>query len=364
MSISRQQRGSYTLLLAALLTVTIVIGTACACSAQANEAQEMLNSANALAAAGDAEQARVLFQQIIEKFPGSAHAGYSLFGLAKLHMDAREDQECLVKLNRVLAEFDQPQLLGQAASTKLSLLTHRLRDYNAAAQFAEEWLEAQGPTMRTYDKAIMVINLAYVHDLTEEPDKAVAVYDQHILSTPALLIYPLYFERLMELQLKTGKADEALTTVRLAYVLCDYDQKAIEAASNLVKKVFASRGEMFKATQFFAAQEDPEAPNPLHEVPLPELTEQQLNELLAACGDDARLKVSSYLYAGDCREAMMAAQEAMAQAPAEQMLKALGEVARVFKARDLNLIRANQFLGYARTGEGENPLDGFWQEVE
>jgi len=55
---------------------------------------------------------------------------------------------------------------------------------------------------------------------------------------------------------------------------------------------------------------------------------------------------------------------AMAAAPAEDMLRALGEVARVFKAKDLNLVRANQFLNYAKTGEGENPLAGFWEEAE
>ncbi len=53
----------------------------------------------------------------------------------------------------------------------------------------------------------------------------------------------------------------------------------------------------------------------------------------------------------------------MAEAPAAEMVKALGQVARVFKAKDLNLVRGNQFLEYARTGKGENPLSAFWDEV-
>ncbi len=38
-------------------------------------------------------------------------------------------------------------------------------------------------------------------------------------------------------------------------------------------------------------------------------------------------------------------------------------VARVLKAKDLNLVRGNQFLDCAMTGEGENPLSAFCGEV-
>jgi hypothetical protein len=60
---------------------------------------------------------------------------------------------------------------------------------------------------------------------------------------------------------------------------------------------------------------------------------------------------------------MLAAELHMAEAPAKDMLMALGQVARVFKAKDLNLVRGNQFLEYAKAGNGTNPLDAFWQEV-
>jgi len=62
-------------------------------------------------------------------------------------------------------------------------------------------------------------------------------------------------------------------------------------------------------TQFFASQEDPEKNNPLLEVALPEVSEEQLNTMLLSCGTDGRLVVGAYLYAGNYREAMIAAQD-------------------------------------------------------
>jgi len=37
----------------------------------------------------------------------------------------------------------------------------------------------------------------------------------------------------------------------------------------------------------------------------------------------------------------------------------VNDIARCFKAKDLNLTRANQFIEYAKTGEGDNPLREF-----
>ena len=97
---------------------------------------------------------------------------------------------------------------------------------------------------------------------------------------------------------------------------------------------------------------------------MPKLTDEQIAELAQASQSDARLRVVAFLLIEDYANAMNAAQEAMAEANANQMLQALNEVARVFKAKDLNLVRGNQFLEFAKSGEGVNPLDGFWEEVQ
>ena len=332
-------------------------------SASANEAQTLLNSAQAAYNAGDYEEAGTLYQQIIDQFPDKVHSGYALVGLANIHTRNRENEEALAKLDQVLDQFGSAALLGKAAVLKISLLANRLKDYPGGIEFAEAWLAENGDLMRNHDRATMAIYLAQCYDKSGQPEEAIGVFQQEILTSPALFIYPLYHERLLELQLRTGHPDDALTTARVGYALCEFDQTSIEAMSNLVKKAYASRGEIFKATQFFAAQEDPEKNNPLFEVALPEVTPEQLDVMLMACGDDSRLRASTYLYAGDYREAMIAAQDYMAQAPAADMVKALGQVARVLKAKDLNLVRGNRFLDYAKTGEGGNPLSAFWDEV-
>jgi len=45
------------------------------------------------------------------------------------------------------------------------------------------------------------------------------------------------------------------------------------------------------------------------------------------------------------------------------MATALRNLARCFKAHDLNLIRANQFLEFHRTGAGVNPLPALEGEL-
>jgi tetratricopeptide (TPR) repeat protein len=363
MYVRESQSVSRVLILAAILTLFALIAASRTASA-ADEAQQLLIQAQNYLSAGEVENAKLLYQQIIKEYPGTNYAGHAYFGLAKIHTAAQENEEALAALDKILEESASPSLLGTAVMQKVTLLIHRFNDYEQAIQLAEEQLPALGELMPPFDRAKLVMQLSYAYDKTDQPEQALAVYQEQVPYTPALLTYPLYYERMYELCVKTGRQDEALTVARLGYALCPFEQKPIEDMSNLVKKAYAARGEIFKATQFFAAQEDPEKPNPLLEAPMPEVKQEELDQLLAVCGDDCRLLVCSYLYAGDYEQAMMAAQDAMSKAPADDMLKALAEVARVFKAVDLNLVRANRFLSYAKAGEGENPLETFWQEAQ
>jgi hypothetical protein len=349
--------------LAGIVMVVAVITAAAACFA-ADEAQKLLDTAQEYVNAGEPDNARVLYQQVIEQYPGTKHAGHAHLGLAKIQIAARENEAALATLDKILAEFSAAELVGWAAAEKVSLLSNRFQDYEAAIQAGEEYLTTLGEVLWPLDRAKLVIQLTYAYDKAGQPEQGLTIYNEQLFNTPRLLTHTLFYERMFELHIKTGKPDEALSTARAAYALCDFEQSAIEAMSNLVKKAFTATGDIFKATQFFAAQEDPEKPNPLLEVPMPEVTEEQLAQLLTACGADPYFRAHAYLYAANYKEGMLAAQEALTEAPAEKMMRALNEVARVLKAKDLNLIRANQFLNYAKTGEGENPLAGFWEEAE
>lgn len=348
---------------ACVLSLVLALATA-GLSHAIEEGQQRLFDIVDLRSAGKTEDAMSLCRQVIQDFAGTKYEGWARLYLGEIYGDLRQEEPALQEYTYILANFGDPRLLSKAAWRKSSLLVHRLQDYDGAIEFIQQQLTDMGDLLSWSERAGLVINMAQAHDMAGRPEDAVAAYKEWLPLTPGLLSNNYYWEHLFALLAKTGASGQLLSTVRAAYALCPYDQTSIEAMSNLVKKAYAARGEIFSATQFFAAQEDPEQPNPLLDVPMPQLTEEQIAQMVRSAQADARLRVSTYLYVEDYANAMLSAQEAMAEADASQMLQALNEVARVFKAKDLNLVRANQFLEYAKTGQGVNPLDGFWEEVQ
>jgi hypothetical protein len=69
--------------------------------------------------------------------------------------------------------------------------------------------------------------------------------------------------------------------------------------------------------------------------------------------------VHANLLLGQWDEALQAAGRMLSDAAPHKVDQAIRMVAKCFKAKDLNLTRANQFIEYSRTGEGENPVNTF-----
>ena len=65
---------------------------------------------------------------------------------------------------------------------------------------------------------------------------------------------------------------------------------------------------------------------------------------------------------GKMRDAMMTARRTLLEHPTADNSSAVLEMARVFKAADLNLVHANAFLQYFQAGKGANPLDDFFKQ--
>ncbi|PJB60263.1 MAG: hypothetical protein CO096_34820, partial [Armatimonadetes bacterium CG_4_9_14_3_um_filter_66_14] len=78
----------------------------------------------------------------------------------------------------------------------------------------------------------------------------------------------------------------------------------------------------------------------------------------AAAETDTDGRFNALLYAGTLAEALELAKEQLRTSAGVdwRMATALRNLARCFKAHDLNLLRANQFLEFHRTGAGVNPL--------
>jgi len=64
---------------------------------------------------------------------------------------------------------------------------------------------------------------------------------------------------------------------------------------------------------------------------------------------------------GEHGDAMLIARRLLLDNPSKGNVAAL-EMARVFKAADLNMVRANALLQYMQTGQGINPTDEFFKQ--
>ena len=163
--------------------------------------------------------------------------------------------------------------------------------------------------------------------------------------------------------LKQGKDAQALSWAKLTFVICDYNEGAIRDATKVVTRGLTGGELSFaKANVFAEAQNNPAAPNPLDAVPLPALDTKAIQAQLADPKLSPVARETALIMLGDYRGAMLVARD--------RLLNDLGnqenalQVARVFKAKDADLARANQFLAYYQAGQGDNPIPAFLKETE
>jgi hypothetical protein len=90
--------------------------------------------------------------------------------------------------------------------------------------------------------------------------------------------------------------------------------------------------------------------NPLADVKMPEVTDEQLPALLANVPSPWDRQVV-LLYGGKYQQAMLLTTQLVAEGSME-----LWEIGRCFKAQDGHMGRANQYLEFMKTGQGQNPL--------
>jgi hypothetical protein len=155
-----------------------------------------------------------------------------------------------------------------------------------------------------------------------------------------------------------GMQREALSAAKGAFACCAFREAEIGNATETLVKAWVAVGELQKAGEFLAAQEDPTRPNPLDEVPWPRIDADDKQFMLENVAGNVPAQVQLLLYCGDCDEALNLATASLADAKdPKQIADCIERVARGLKGKDLNLVRANAFLDYVRTGEGKNPLE-------
>lgn len=191
------------------------------------------------------------------------------------------------------------------------------------------------------------------------------------------------YDRLIDALIKSGKNEEALSWAKLYYATCAFDEESIGRATRALGRAWAANDDFGASSRFAKAQaatpEGNAAPkNPLTEVPLPtpavdllpkvEAAEKTLQNALRVGQDQdgrtSRALINVYLSRGD------AASLKLAITTAKNLLKTMPdrpegaqEICRIFKAHDLNTVRANAFIAYLG-GEGKNPLLDLNRELE
>jgi hypothetical protein len=193
------------------------------------------------------------------------------------------------------------------------------------------------------------------------------------------------FRHLLAGLIQEGRAEEALQWGKLYWMTCSYDEKALANATRFLGRAWTALDKdvdvlTFVQAQSAAAGSDAQKNNPLLKVKLPapnaEAGEylhrrwQQLAPTVTTKSPDvekARELISLALVAGAMGraeampQAMTTAQAVMNARPGS--LDGAREVARVFKAIDLNTVRANAVVAYVN-GKGSNPVPAFFKEQQ
>ena len=157
------------------------------------------------------------------------------------------------------------------------------------------------------------------------------------------------------------KNAQALSYAKLAWMLAEFKTQSINDATKALLEVWARSDEGGqKSEAFVAAQTDADAPNPLRDIALPPLSAADLEAQLARTPSGSEERVTLLLAAGEFRRAMLEARGMMLNRP--DAPEGVEQVARVFKAADGKLVRANAFVAWVKAPEGPNPILAFLRE--
>ncbi|MCC7492174.1 MAG: hypothetical protein IT204_07520 [Fimbriimonadaceae bacterium] len=198
---------------------------------------------------------------------------------------------------------------------------------------------------------------------TKRLDEARAYGGQLVETWPVLLGNRNWHRALAEYAAAVGTPEALVGAARSIYLTADYTDTEVREALRRVNAALAATGGPGVALQFARAQEDLTVANPLRAHP--PLLLGDPDRMLAAAGEQYGARMVVLLQLGRVTEALAAAKQQMSRSAAEpaNLAQALKDLARCFRAQDLSLLRANAFLEFHRTGEGDNPLPALEKEL-
>ena len=235
--------------------------------------------------------------------------------------------------------------------------------YDARFVPGREVLQRYADALRAQDKGLEVAAFAQ-KVMSEAPEHLADAYQNE-----GGWLYRMTVEALIA-DARPEAPKQALSWAKLNWVERSFDANSIKVASAVVAQALLAQPKGTELlSQWAKAQKDPSTPNPLKEVALPVADSKALSGWLDTAGQEKKwqqARVSVLLWIGHDHEAMQAAVAGADTLPPDakaQRQEVMREVARVFKAHDLNLKRANGYLGWVSKPVGDNPIDVFLKEA-
>ena len=326
-------------------------------------AQAALQVAQQKAKTAPLGEAATAYLGVVQRFPGTDHAAQALAALGNLYNTNKVYDKALECGEAFLATFPDSPHIGKAIRVKCTALLNRPGgDRSEVLAFLDEVVPQYEERLTAQDHRWFAVYRAEAYRQLKDPEAAAEAFRAGLVQTPGLLdLYDgRYLNQYIENLVRARKPHDAVRMAKGGYACCRFNEEAIKDAANAAVRALMGSGAIHGAQQFLEAQEDPEAENPLTDTKWPELTDEEKQQMLAACGDDQHMQVVVLLFTGDVEQAFGIATARLTDAEKpDEIGRCIDDIARCFKAKDLNLVRANAFIKYAKEGEGENPLPDF-----
>lgn len=294
---------------------------------------------------------------------------YKIIG--QLYADGLKDSaKAIATYDAGLKKYGADPSMASLLGEKARLLLRNKKGAEAAATLEEAWPRASN-TYAHMAEPLLHAHSDVLRDL-KQPDERIKVLQRGMAEFPRLLSgqtpnYEWTYSDLMATLQEQKRAGEALSWARLRFATCPYESGALDRATRMLAQAWtAAEPERKALLEFGKAQKDAAVANPLAKVPMPTLDDEVIQSV------SARFK-GKPLEERNIWRIMSGTPQGLAEAMAEsralceskdkaEATKGALEACRVFKAGDLNLLRATAFLQYLKTRTGDDPTAAFIRE--
>jgi len=238
-------------------------------------------------------EAMAAYQSVIDNYEDNVErAAWSLYRMGGRQWEVGEQNTAIATFQRIYDEYPTSTIVARGfySYTMAIFLIVGKQDYKQAIEVAQEALAKHGEEMTGYPKATTIVNLALAQMKMGDLPAAKETLVTRLPECLFLFTHKEYWDLLIQVQTAQKDYDGVLATARLAYALCEFDDKPVKEMVDLVRRAYVLRGEFQKGLQFIAAQEDAQKPNPLRDVVLPQVSDETRTKMVRAAAGDSAIK--------------------------------------------------------------------------